>query len=49
MRDNPRRIRDFTIFGEVVEGMDVVDQIQEGDAILRITIPEAPGRPAGRN
>jgi cyclophilin family peptidyl-prolyl cis-trans isomerase len=49
MRDNPRLIRDFTIFGEVVEGMDVVDQIQEGDAILRITIPEAPGRPGGRS
>ncbi|HET9455622.1 MAG TPA: peptidylprolyl isomerase [Gemmatimonadaceae bacterium] len=49
MRDNPRLIRDFTIFGEVVEGMDVVDQIQEGDAIQRITILEAPGRPAGRS
>ena len=49
MRDNPRLIRDFTIFGEVTEGMEVVDQIQEGDAIERITILEAPGRPAGRS
>jgi cyclophilin family peptidyl-prolyl cis-trans isomerase len=49
MRDNPRLIRDFTIFGEVVEGMEVVDQIQESDAIQRITILEAPGRPAGRS
>lgn len=49
MRDNPRLIRDFTIFGEVVDGMDVVDQIQEGDAILRITIPAGPARPAGRS
>ena len=49
VRANPTLIRDFTIFGEVVEGMEVVDQLQEGDTILRITIPGAPDRPAGRN
>ena len=28
----------YTIFGEVVEGMDVVDTIQIGDMILRARI-----------
>jgi cyclophilin family peptidyl-prolyl cis-trans isomerase len=49
VRANPTLIRDFTIFGEVVEGMEVVDQVQEGDAIQTITILAAPDRPAGRS
>ena len=49
MKSNPTLIRDFTIFGEVAEGMEVVDQIQEGDRIQRVTILEGSGRPAGRN
>ena len=36
LRDNPRLERDYTVFGEVVEGMDVVDQIMEGDVIERM-------------
>jgi cyclophilin family peptidyl-prolyl cis-trans isomerase len=36
LRDNPRLGRDYTVFGEVVEGMDVVDGILEGDVVARI-------------
>lgn len=36
LRDNLRLGRDYTVFGEVVEGMDVVDGILEGDVIARI-------------
>ena len=36
LRDNPRLVRDFTVFAEVVEGMDVVDGIQEGDVIAQM-------------
>jgi cyclophilin family peptidyl-prolyl cis-trans isomerase len=36
LRDNPRLDRDYTVFGEVVEGMDVVDDVMEGDVIATI-------------
>jgi cyclophilin family peptidyl-prolyl cis-trans isomerase len=36
VRDNPRLLRDFTVFGEIVDGMDVVDAIVEGAVIARI-------------
>jgi cyclophilin family peptidyl-prolyl cis-trans isomerase len=36
LRDNLRLARDFTVFGEVVDGIDVVDGVMEGDAIARI-------------
>ena len=36
LRDNLRLNRDYTIFGEVVEGIDVVDGILEGDVIASI-------------
>ena len=36
LRDNLRLGRDYSVFGEVVEGMDVVDGILEGDVIARI-------------
>jgi cyclophilin family peptidyl-prolyl cis-trans isomerase len=36
LRDNPRLGRDYTVFAEVVEGMDVVDGVLEGDAIATI-------------
>jgi cyclophilin family peptidyl-prolyl cis-trans isomerase len=36
LRDNLRLGRDYTVFGEVVDGMDVVDGILEGDVIARI-------------
>ncbi|HKO17068.1 MAG TPA: peptidylprolyl isomerase, partial [Gemmatimonadaceae bacterium] len=43
LRDNLRLGRDYTVFGEVVEGMNVVDGILEGDVIARIEeLPPAP-------
>jgi cyclophilin family peptidyl-prolyl cis-trans isomerase len=36
LRDNLRLGRDYTVFGEVVEGMDVVDGVLEGDIIASI-------------
>jgi cyclophilin family peptidyl-prolyl cis-trans isomerase len=29
----------YTVFGEVVDGMEIVDLLQEGDRILRVEIP----------
>ena len=49
LRDNLRLNRDYTVFAEVVEGMDVVDGVLEGDVIARIReIRAVSGRPAGR-
>ena len=36
LRDNPRLKGDYTVFAEVVEGIDVVDGIMEGDRIARM-------------
>ena len=36
LKDNLRLDRDYTVFAEVVEGMDVVDGILEGDVIARM-------------
>ena len=36
LRDNARLTRDYTVFGEVVEGIDVVDGVLEGDIIRKI-------------
>lgn len=36
LRDNLRLGRDYTVFAEVVEGMDVVDAVLEGDRIVSI-------------
>lgn len=33
LKDNPRLVRDYSVFAEVVEGMDVVDGIMEGDVV----------------
>lgn len=38
LRDNQRLTRDYTTFGEVVDGIDVVDGILEGDVIARIEL-----------
>lgn len=38
LRDNLRLNPDYTIFGEVVEGIDVVDDVLEGDVIARIEV-----------
>jgi cyclophilin family peptidyl-prolyl cis-trans isomerase len=46
LRDNARLAKDYTIFAEVTEGMEVVDALLEGDRILRIRewSPTARGR-----
>lgn len=36
--DNPLLDHEFTVFGQVIEGMDVVDQILEGDAIGSVEV-----------
>lgn len=36
LRDNLRLNGDYTVFGEVVDGIDVVDGVLEGDVIARI-------------
>jgi cyclophilin family peptidyl-prolyl cis-trans isomerase len=33
LKDNPRLVRDYTVFAEVVEGIEVVDGILEGDVV----------------
>jgi cyclophilin family peptidyl-prolyl cis-trans isomerase len=43
LRDNPRLVREYTVFAEVVEGMDVVDGILEGDVVATMRVePPAP-------
>lgn len=36
LKDNLRLDRDYTVWGEVVEGIEVVDGVMEGDVIARI-------------
>lgn len=36
LKDNPRLIQDYTVFAEVVEGIEVVDRIMEGDVVESI-------------
>ena len=36
--DNPLLDHEFTVFGQIIEGMDVVDRILEGDAIGTIEV-----------
>jgi cyclophilin family peptidyl-prolyl cis-trans isomerase len=38
LRDNLRLDPDYTLFGEVVDGIDVVDAVMEGDVIARIEV-----------
>ena len=40
--DNPRLDHDYTVFAQVLNGIDVVDRILEGDAIERIEIVTGP-------
>ena len=42
LRDNQRLTRDYTTFGEVTDGIDVVDGILEGDVIARIEVLPPP-------
>ena len=44
--DNPRLDYDYTVWGRVLQGMEVVDGILEGDLIRRVEIrPPFNGRP----
>jgi cyclophilin family peptidyl-prolyl cis-trans isomerase/HEAT repeat protein len=36
--DNPRLDHDYTVFGQVLNGIEVVDQVLEGDVIERVEI-----------
>ena len=38
LKDNARLGRDYTVFAEVVEGMDIVDGILEGDVVSRVIV-----------
>jgi cyclophilin family peptidyl-prolyl cis-trans isomerase len=38
LKDNPRLVQDYSVFAEVIEGMDVVDGIMEGDRILTVRV-----------
>lgn len=41
-RENTQHLdRRHTVFGKVIEGLDVIDQIRAGDKIKKITISEA--------
>ena len=43
LKDTPRLVRDYTVFAEVTEGMDVVDGILEGDVVATMRV-----EPSGR-
>jgi cyclophilin family peptidyl-prolyl cis-trans isomerase len=43
LKDNPRLVRDYTVFAEVVDGIGVVDGILEGDVVATMRV-----EPAGR-
>ncbi len=42
--DNPRLDHVYTVFAQVVAGLDVVDDIREGDVIDRVVVLEPEGR-----
>ena len=40
-RDNTAHLdRNHTCFGKVIEGLEVIDDIQQGDVITKITVEE---------
>ncbi|HEX2208859.1 MAG TPA: peptidylprolyl isomerase, partial [Longimicrobium sp.] len=41
LKDNPRLVRDYTVFAEVVEGIEVVDGILEGDVVASMRVEPA--------
>ena len=47
LKDNLRLNRDYTVFAEVVEGIDIVDGILEGDVMARVA-PSERSRPLDR-
>ncbi|HEY0153716.1 MAG TPA: peptidylprolyl isomerase [Longimicrobium sp.] len=42
LKDNPRLVRDYSVFAQVVEGMDVADGIMEGDVVASMRV--VPGK-----
>jgi cyclophilin family peptidyl-prolyl cis-trans isomerase len=38
LKDNLRLNRDYTVFAEVIEGIDVVDGILEGDMMAKVSV-----------
>ena len=46
LKDNLRLGRDYTVFGEIVEGINIADAVLEGDVIERIEVA-ATAAPAG--
>lgn len=38
LRDNFRLNKEYTVFGEVIEGIDLIDSVLEGDVIARIEV-----------
>ena len=40
--DNPRLDHEYTVFAQVLNGIEIVDQILEGDVIERIEIVVGP-------
>jgi cyclophilin family peptidyl-prolyl cis-trans isomerase len=44
LKDNPRLGKDFTVFGEVVEGMAVVDGILQGEVMTSVSVLGSPAR-----
>ena len=38
LTDHPELPKNYTIFGKVIEGMDVVDKIEVGDSILKLSV-----------
>jgi cyclophilin family peptidyl-prolyl cis-trans isomerase len=49
LRDNLRLNRDYTVFAEVVDGIDVVDGILEGDQIARVDYVTGTSHPAANS
>lgn len=41
LKDNPRLVRDYSVFAEVVEGMEGVDGILEGDVVASMRVVQA--------
>ncbi|HET7462767.1 MAG TPA: peptidylprolyl isomerase [Longimicrobium sp.] len=41
LKDNPRLVRDYTVFAEVVDGIGVVDGILEGDTVASMRVVPA--------
>ena len=44
LADNVRLDHNYTIIGEVIDGLDVIDAVLEGDVIERVTIERSEGR-----